>query len=292
MSTAASTEPDSGSAFPPGDAEHFRPSYMQVWLRCVKNSLLREMSFRGNFLITLLTRGFWFAAQIVLFEIIYQNVSTIADWSRAEYFGFMATGMLINSIVESVFMPNCANFSELIRTGNLDFLLLKPIDTQFMVSIERMNLAMINQFIFALILLGYSISQIDRPIEPVNVLLYVILVLFGVAFFYCLMIVMASTSVWFGRNQGLYDFWFYVTVFARYPQQIYTGTPLAEMVRISFSYVMPILLVVTVPARTLLSMSLTPGWILIWAPLSTVALFFISRRTFYWSISRYRSASS
>jgi len=274
------------------EEERFRPNYLHVWLRCLKNSLLRELSFRGNFIITLLTRGFWFAAQIVLFEIIYRNVSTIADWNRAEYFGFMATGMLINAIVESLFMPNCANFSELIRTGNLDFLLLKPIDPQFMVSVERMNLAMINQLFLALVLLGYSLSQIDRPVTAMNVLLYVVLVLFGVAFFYCLMIAMASTSVWFGRNQGLYDFWFYVTVFARYPQQIYTGTPLAEFIRVAFSYGLPILLVVTVPARTLLSMTLEPGWILLWAPLATLALFYLSRRVFFWSIGKYRSASS
>ncbi|MCA8984838.1 MAG: ABC-2 family transporter protein [Planctomycetaceae bacterium] len=270
----------------------FRPDYWGVWLRCAKNSLLRELSFRGNFVITLVTRGFWFAAQIVLFEIIYRNVESIADWSRAEYFGFMATGMLINSIVEAVFMPNCANFSELIRTGNLDFLLLKPIDPQFLVSIEKMNLGMINQFLLALALLAYSVWSLGRPLSPWNVALYLLLVLVGVAFFYGLMIAMASSSVWLGRNQGLYDFWFYVTVFARYPQQIYTGNPLAEVLRVVFSYGLPILLVVTVPARTLLSMSLEPGWILLWAPLATVCFLVLSRRIFFWSIGRYRSTGS
>ena len=37
----------------------------------------------------------------------------INGWGRPEYFAFMATGMLINAIVETFFMPNCANFSEL-----------------------------------------------------------------------------------------------------------------------------------------------------------------------------------
>lgn len=274
------------------DEERFRPDYFGVWSRCAKNSVLRELSFRGNFLITLVTRGLWFAAQIILFEIIYRQVDSIADWSRAEYFGFMATGMLINAIVEAIFMPNCANFSELIRTGNLDFLLLKPIDPQFLVSIEKMNLAMLTQFFMALMLLGYSVWHVGRPIAFMNVVLYVLLVLAGVAFFYGLMIAMASSSVWLGRNQGLYDFWFYVTVFARYPQQIYTGNPLAEVVRVVFSYGLPILLVVTVPARTLLSKSLEPSWILFWGPLSTLLFLFLSRRIFFWSINRYRSTGS
>lgn len=270
----------------------FKPNYLGVWTRCAKNSIVRELSFRSNFLITIITRGFWFAAQLILFEIIYQNVNTIADWNRAEYFGFMATGMLINAIIESLFMPNCANFSELIRTGNLDFVLLKPIDTQFLISIEKINLAMMNQILLSGALLAYSLANLDRTIGLVNVLMYLLLVAVGVLFFYCLMITLASTSVWFGRNQGLYDFWFYVTVFARYPQQIYTGGALAESIRILFSFVLPILLVVTVPAQILVNKALEPSWIALWSVMMTAIFFVVSRRVFLWSIGKYRSASS
>ena len=121
------------------------PHYGSVYWTFFKNSLLREMSFRGNFVITLITRAFWFVAQLALFEIIYGQVATINDWTREQYYAFMATGMLINAIVETFFMPNCANFSELIRTGNLDFALLKPIDTQFLISFEKINIAMLGQ---------------------------------------------------------------------------------------------------------------------------------------------------
>src|ERR1700747_901235 len=93
--------------------------YRRVFSTFFRNSLLRELTFRSNFLITLLTRGFCVFGQNVMFDLIYRNVSRINDWSREEYFGFMATGMLINAIVEAFFMPNCARFSELIRTGDL-----------------------------------------------------------------------------------------------------------------------------------------------------------------------------
>ncbi len=270
----------------------FLPDYFLVWKRCLKNSLLRELSFRSNFIITVITRTFWFAAQLILFEIIFNNVKSIADWSREEYFGFMATGMLISSIVESLFMPNVANFSELIRKGNLDFILLKPIDPQFLVSTEKINLAMLNQTLLACGLLVYSLSRLDHPISLINVILYLLLIIVGVTFFYSLMITLASTSVWFGRNQGLYDFWFYITVFSRYPQQIYYGNALADVIRVMFSFFLPILLVVTVPARLLLSKTLEPSWIVFWAPVSTLAFFLLSRRIFMWSLSKYRSASS
>ena len=285
---------------PPAGFEVFamRPHYGRVYWTFFRNSLVREMTFRGNFLIEVFTRAFWFAAQLVLFEIIFRNVGAIHDWSREQYFAFMATGMLINGLVETFFMPNCANFSELIRTGNLDFALLKPIDTQFLISFEKLDLAELSQLLLAGALMGYSLDrlyatgQLVEPIGPLTILSYVVLLLAGVAFFYSLMIALASTSIWFGRNQGLYDFWFYVTVFARYPLSIYSGSPAGEMIRFAFSYLIPILLVVTVPARVLLSMSLEPSWLTGVLGAAAIAGLVISRGVFHWSLRQYRSASS
>ena len=50
---------------------------------------------------------------------------------------FLATTLFINSLVQAFFMPNAEEFSELIRTGELDFALLKPIDTQFLISLAQ-----------------------------------------------------------------------------------------------------------------------------------------------------------
>lgn len=253
---------------------------------------MRELTFRSNFLITLVTRGFWFLVQIVMFDLIYRNVNQINDWSREEYFGFMATGMLVNGIVEAFFMPNCARFSELIRTGDLDFVLLKPIDTQFLVSLEKMELAMVSQIMFALSLLGYSLWKSGHHITPTELIMFVLLVGAAVTFFYSLMIGLAAMSIFFGRNQGLLDFWFYVTIFARYPSSIYSGSPTAEIFRFLFSYVLPILLVITVPARVLLGKVLEPGWLGLMTLFSGIMSFVIARTIFDWSLRYYRSASS
>ncbi len=274
------------------DTPPFRAHYVRIWLTFARNALVREMTFRGNFLIELVTRAFWFAAQLVLFKVIIAKVRTINDWTEPEYFAFMATGMIINAIVEAFFMPNCANFSEMIRTGNLDFILLKPVDTQFLVSFERINLAMLNQLLLAGSLLGYSLWQIGRIPGPVAIGMYVVLLLAGVAVLYSLMLALASTSIWFGRNQGLYDFWFYVTAFARYPRSIYSGSAAGEVLLFAFSYVLPILLVVTVPARILLDKAIQPGHLTAVAILSAVLSLFLSRQIFRWSLNHYRSASS
>ena len=266
--------------------------YRRVFATFFRNSLMRELIFRSNFLITLITRGFWFAVQVVMFDLIFRNVSQINDWSREEYFGFMATGMLVNAIVEAFFMPNCARFSELIRTGDLDFVLLKPIDTQFLVSLEKMELAMVSQMAFSLGLLFYSLRGANHQVTIMAVAMYLLLIVAAVTFFYSLMIGLASTSIFFGRNQGLLDFWFYVTIFARYPSDIYSGSPSAEVFRFLFSYVLPILLVITVPARVVLGKVLVPSWLGLYTLASAAISFTVARAVFHWSLKHYRSASS
>ena len=39
-------------------------------------------------------------------------------WGKYEFFLFLATGLLINSPVQALFMTNADEFSELIRTGH------------------------------------------------------------------------------------------------------------------------------------------------------------------------------
>ena len=271
----------------------FRTNYSRIWLMFLRNSLVRELTFRGNFLIEAVTRTFYLVAQLALFDIIYRQVPQIQDWSRYEYFAFMATGMIINALVETLFMPNCAEFSELIRTGNLDFALLKPIDTQFLISFQRVNLSMISQLLLGIGLLVYSVSQLEIAITLQHVLIYSGLIAVAVSFFYSLMITLASTSVWLGRNQGLYDFWFYITIFARYPQNVYRQSLSGEVLWFVFSFVLPILLVVTVPARVLLDKALDPHpAVMLIAPLLTLVMLYVSRRVFQWSLNHYRSASS
>jgi ABC-2 type transport system permease protein len=268
------------------------PYYFRVWLAFFVNAAIRELQFRSNVVTTLVTRGFWFAVQLLLFDLIYREVPTINDWSRAEYFGFMATGMTVNALVEAFFMPNCAQFSELIRTGNLDFALLKPIDTQFLVSFEKMDLAMICQVAMGLGLLTYAVQSAEAPVTLVGVAMYFALLIAAVAFFYSLMIALACTSIFFGRNQGLLDFWFYVTIFARYPASIYSGSPVAEVFRFAFSFVIPILLVITVPARSLLGMVLEPNWLTGFTLGIAAVSLAVSRFVFTTSLRYYRSASS
>ncbi len=270
--------------------------YAGVLWMFVRNSLIREMMFPANFMIQVVTRLFWFFARVALFVVIYKEVDHIRGWSQHQYFAFMATGMLINAIVEAFFMPNCAAFCENIRTGKLDFALTKPIDSQFLVSMERVSLAMISQIMLAAALLIWSLINIGSPISAAQVAMYLFYIAVAVAFFYSMMITMACTSIWFGRNQGLYDFWFYITIFAQYPRSIYDGTDdsrfeSGEALQFGFTWIVPILLVVTVPAQIIVG-TLDNRLFAVVAAIAAAMALLVSRSVFQWSLNHYRGASS
>ena len=129
----------------------------------------------------------------------------------------------------------------------------------------------------------------------VSILLYIVFCACGVAIMYSLMICLSATSIWLGRNQTLYNFWFYITNFSRYPMEMYNrgwGRPLFGF----FTFVVPVLLVVNVPAR-LLAKPISPRtreeWLLVgWAVFATVLSVLASRWVFKRALSSYRSASS
>src|SRR5690606_9704392 len=113
--------------------------------------------------------------------------------------------------------------------------MLKPIDTQFLVSLRKVNWSGLANLLLGIVMVGLSLwnlaSRPDNPwvFHPTILLLYPLYIFCGVAILYSLMISLAATSVWLGRNQTLYDFWFYITNFSRYPMEIYSrgwGIPL------------------------------------------------------------------
>lgn len=282
-----------------GSAIEKQPSrlrrYFGVFATFARNSLVRDMTFRANFLIEIISALAWMSMYLGFYILIFEYTGSIGKdtgWGKYQFFIFLATTLFVNSFVEAFFMPNTEELSELIRTGGLDFALLKPIDTQFLVSLQRVDWSSLANFLFAAALVTYSMIQIQVVPSPVQFLLYVLYIACGVGIFYSLMITLAATSIWLGRNQTLYDFWFYITNFSRYPMEIYSG-PYGNPIRTAFTFFLPVLLVVNVPARMLVRPLSAQNWTLVvYALFATAACLVGSRWVFQRALFSYRSASS
>ncbi|MEC8474398.1 MAG: ABC-2 family transporter protein [Planctomycetota bacterium] len=281
-----------------------QPNYGKVFLTFAKNSLIRDMTFRTNFLLQCVSSVGWTLMNVGFYLILFQFTDTLgaeSGWDRDKFFLFLATTWFINSVVQAFFMPNAEDFSELIRTGGLDFALLKPIDTQFLISFRKVDWSSLSNFAAGIVIAFISLRNLaireTNPMTPtiIEVSLYLIFVSLGIAIMYSLMICLSATSVWLGRNQTLYNFWFYITNFSRYPMEMYNrgwGRPLYGL----FTFVIPVLLVVNVPAR-ILAKPLDPRdfseWLLVgWCFIAALTSVIFSRWVFFQALSSYRSASS
>jgi len=279
------------------------PAYLRVFLTFARNSLVRDMTFRSNFLINALTSVCWMGMNLGFYVLVFETVRFAGaelnlggnGWGRHQFFVFIATSMIINSLVQTFFMPNAEEFSELIRTGGLDFALLKPIDTQFLISLQRIEWASLANFVFGLLLLGFALSRLDFTPGPASIFLYCVYILCGVAILYSLTVSLAATSIWLGRNQSLYDFWFYLTNFSRYPMEIYgaNGNLMGLGLQWFFTYLLPVLIVVNIPARLMAWPLEKQSWPLALFTLAATALsLWLSRWVFRRALLSYRSASS
>jgi ABC-2 type transport system permease protein len=277
-----------------------RPSYIRVFLTFARNSLVRDMMFPANFIIETISSFGWVMMNIGFYFLIFEYTDQIgaggdagAAWNKHQFFVFIATSMFINSVVQLLFMTNADEFSELIRTGGLDFALLKPIDTQFLISLRRIEWASLANFVVAAALMAYALPRIEGfELSLWQVALYPVYLIGGIAILYSLMIVLAAASVWLGRNTTIYDFWFYITNFSRYPMEIYHG-PVGDWLRRVFTFALPILIVVNVPAR-LLAKPLRPenAYLALFAVAATIMSLVASRWVFNRALLSYRSASS
>jgi ABC-2 type transport system permease protein len=274
------------------------PRYLRVFLTFARNSLVRDMSFRANFIIDAVSSVLWVCLNLAFYTLIFRYTPELGantGWGQYQFFLFLGTGLLINSVVQALFMTNADELSELVRTGTLDFALLKPIDTQFLVSLQRIDWSALGNSAMGLWLLGYSLFRLHYLPTPLQAVLYVVYLLCGVAIYYSLMISMAATSVWLGRNTTLLDFWFYITNFSRYPMEIYHG-PIGTPLRRVFTFLIPVLIVVNVPARQLVP-ALVPQFPEHWllpglAVFGAVGSLAVSRWVFVRALASYRSASS
>ena len=178
--------------------------------------------------------------------------ANIAGWEKPEFFVFIATTMIINSVMQAFFMPNAQELSELVRTGGLDFRAVEAdrYAVPRLAAEEQLEFAgQLRRRAAADRLRRASRSRGAGPRR--RRLLYPLYLVCGVAIMYSIMITLAATSIWLGRNQTLYDFWFYITNFSRYPMEIYRGSLLGDGLRLTFTYLLPILVVINVPARVL-----------------------------------------
>lgn len=252
-------------------------------------SLAQELAFRGNFLAKVCVEILWLALMLIFYRTVFGKTSVVADWSEAEYLFFVGCYFALEGVIETFFLGNCMNFAELVRTGELDFHLLKPIDEQFLISCKEFDWSTAPNVLLGASVMVLAYTAGGWGFDPGRFAVFLFMFACGVALAYSFLLALTSTSVWLTRNQSLMELWWLLTSLMRYPREIFLRS-WAAPIGFVFSFLLPIMLVVSVPAGTMVK--LFEPLMCLYAALAAVAALLASRWTLRYALRRYRSASS
>jgi ABC-2 type transport system permease protein len=273
------------SAGPRGSRATLR-RYAGIYAELWKNSVVREMGFKINFLLWIVVELLWFALQLAFIVVIYQHTESIGDWSKWEVVLLMGAAHFIQQVFQAFFLTNCTQVSEYVRTGKLDFMLLLPVNTRFIVSLRNVDLGGFVNAASAVAVMVYALNKLGYTPSPIQVVGFLLLVLAGILMHYSLMFLLTSVSFWTVRAQGIV--WGYYSLFniARLPDAAFRG-----FFKVFFTFAIPMVLVANVPAKVLAAKLSAPGDVLLLVAMTFVC-FLVSEAGWRLSLRRYTSASS
>jgi ABC-2 type transport system permease protein len=179
---------------------------------------------------------------------------------------------------------NLENLSEKVRKGDLDLLLAKPVNSQFMITLQKANTAILGNFIIGSSWLIYALSGLE-DFNYLRLLWLIMLVPCSLAVIYTMRFMFSATAVIFTRSENLQFLWWQVYRLGMRPDSMYF--PWLKFILLT---VIPVGVIVSIPARALLN---PPDLrYLLWPIVLAPILIYLSNRFWKFALKFYSSASS
>jgi ABC-2 type transport system permease protein len=194
----------------------------------------------------------------------------------------------IQEIYQAFFLVNCTNLSELVRTGKMDFLLLLPVNTRFIVSLRHVDIPSFANAAFAACVMGFAAHKLALHPTALQFAGFAVLCGAGLLVHYSLMFMLAAISFWTVRAQGIVHGYYNLFNIARLPDEAFAQSRVFKAV---FTFALPVLLVSNVPVRVLADKIASPS---MWPVLVGLGVVWAAISEWFWrqSLRRYTSAST
>ncbi|WP_041919164.1 ABC-2 family transporter protein [Gloeocapsa sp. PCC 7428] len=246
-------------------------------------AIAAELEYRINFILATLTSLGNLAGSLFSLFLFYRTGYTFQGWVWEEALIVLAIFTILQGFSSTFLAPNLNSIVNHVQQGTLDFILLKPISSQFWLSSHTLSPWGLPDIIFGGILISYAGGRLS--LTPQDYLLSAIPLLFGLASLYSLWFMLGATSIWFVKIYNVTEVLRGLLEAGRFPIVAY---PVAY--RFFFTFVVPVTFLTTVPAETMLG-RVELGWV-IGAGVLALALLYIARIFWNFALRFYTSASS
>lgn len=260
--------------------------YLKIYLHILKLSFIQAFTFRVSFAAGLLAAFSHALVRVIMILFISNLANGIAGWSQRELLLFTGIHQLFVYLTFYLFYRNMRWLARDVFSGNLDYALTRPVDSQFAVFLRPGGLHNLVCALAALFLIGWTTAYYDLDINAFHLVWFFLFLGCGLLLVYSFLIIGTSLAFWFDRIENIIEFIINWTVgVSRFPIQAYRH--LAEPV---FLFLLPLVLITTVPAQTLLSkLDLKTALALV---ITSLGAFIASRKFFQRALRFYTSASS
>jgi ABC-2 type transport system permease protein len=259
--------------------------YLKLFFLMMRNCLIREMQFKVNFLVRLLTELLWLGMQLIYVQVIYSQTKSIGGWTKWDMIVLLGTNHIITQLFEAFFYDNCMRLIDQIRLGDMDFNLIKPVNTQFLVSLRYTDYASLSNSFMGLAMIVYALHQMGSSVGWGGILLFTAFIGNSILIYYAMLFTLSVWTFWIGRSSNLLELYWQFGQFSRYPGEIYPW-----VLRRLLMTLIPMLIVSNFPAGVLVD-KMRGDWIFYGFSLG---FFFFALTIWVWNmgLKRYRSASS
>ena len=250
-----------------------------------KVNVQMSLAYRADTVVNILLNLMWLGWELLGLNIIFSNTTSLGGWGIGELIALLGVFRLINTLMIALIWPNTQRFNESIRDGSLDYTLLQPAPSMFLVTFSRITVWRIWDLLLAVVLILVGINMSGDVATLPSVLTFILLTVSGAVVIYSLWIVLIALTFWFTKFDNNVTILQALLDAGRYPVTVYP-----VWLRIIVTYIIPIAVATTVPLQALRG-DLTLTRVLVFLAVS-IAAAWIASLVWKAGVKRYSGASS
>lgn len=194
---------------------------IKILIIFVSHSFSQMFAYKTTSVFVVVFGTLFSIAEIIATQIYYSYTDTIMGWDKYNFLILLGTFSLIQYIYQFLFVLQHEEFMDKIIEGELDYDLIRPIDSQLINSFRFLDIPSLINMIIPFALIVYSLNKLNIKIEFSLLLGYTILIIIGVVFYYCLNQIVVSLAFWIERPGKLLGMPEYLFDLASRPSSIY-----------------------------------------------------------------------
>ncbi len=216
-----------------------------VW-SYLKVGIANELQYRVNFFVQVLQSLIALAVGLISLALVFGYTSELAGWTEAELLIVMGIYILMGGIISTFIQPNMDQLLYDIHQGTLDFALTKPVDSQAMVSLRRLNFWSLTDVLVGVVVVGVGVAQLQQRVGAWQAVGFAVAIVLGGILVYCFWLIVTSIAFWVVRLGDFFLVFQAIYAAGRWPVGIYP-----DWLRIGLTFLVPIAFAITVPAEAL-----------------------------------------